>query len=308
MNKTLQKTLFTLIFCSLTTVSLNAQISTGFDTSEGFTVGAVIGGQNGWTQFDTDPPSFTQPIVSSDNPFAGDAALRIADEPAFADGTNTGGFSPPVPYAANSPSTTSVQVSITDEEGADYFVIGQSPMEMAATYRVQFNFLGNIFVVDDIGAGPVFVDTGVAFNRVGDYVELRVEFDPVAGAIRYFYGGSLIYTGVVWSGTTVEEVILGSDNFQGLSLVQPAFADFDSLSFVEGGFATPLSTFCSDFEDLVPDVFFSNIGDGWQYFHTQPAAPGFFFGDAPQGQQISNLADADGDPGLNSVARSARRW
>ncbi len=84
MNKTLQKTLFTLIFCSLTTVSLNAQINTGFDTSEGFTVGAVIGGQNGWTQF---AASTTQPTVSSDNPFEGDAALRIADDPALADGT-----------------------------------------------------------------------------------------------------------------------------------------------------------------------------------------------------------------------------
>ncbi len=57
----------------------------------------------------------------------------------------------------------------------------------------------------------------------------------------------------------------------------------------------PLATFCSDFEDLVPDSQFLPIGDGWTFFATDPV--GTYDGPAPQGPQISNLADASGDPG-----------
>lgn len=57
-----------------------------------------------------------------------------------------------------------------------------------------------------------------------------------------------------------------------------------------------LGTFCSDFEDLVPDALFTPVGDGWQFFHNQPAG-GDYFGFAPQGPQICNLADVSGDPG-----------
>ncbi len=35
-------------------------------------------------------------------------------------------------------------------------------------------------------------------------------------------------------GTTVEEVILGSDNFHGIAPTQPAFGDFDNLSLCSG--------------------------------------------------------------------------
>ena len=65
------------------------------------------------------------------------------------------------------------------------------------------------------------------------------------------------------------------------------------------GVPTPLSVFCSNFEDLVPDVESSPIGEGWRYFHTNVAgAPETGYGgNAPQGPQISNLADEFGDPG-----------
>lgn len=58
---------------------------------------------------------------------------------------------------------------------------------------------------------------------------------------------------------------------------------------------TPLSIFCSDFENLVAGPEYSPIGSGWQFMHNAPS--GTYFGDAPQGRQISNLADAEGDPG-----------
>ncbi len=73
---------------------------------------------------------------------------------------------------------------------------------------------------------------------------------------------------------------------------------YDNVEFTDGSkppVATPLSTFCSDFEDLVPDSLFLPIGDGWTFFATDPV--GSYDGPAPQGPQISNLADASGDPG-----------
>ena len=62
-----------------------------------------------------------------------------------------------------------------------------------------------------------------------------------------------------------------------------------------------LSSFYSDFEDLVPAPAFLPIGDGWLFFHTNVAGlpETNYGGDAPNGPQISMLADADGDPGVH---------
>ena len=69
------------------------------------------------------------------------------------------------------------------------------------------------------------------------------------------------------------------------------------------GIPTPLSLFCSDFEDLVPAAVGMPIGDDWRYFHTNVAGmpETSYGGPAPQGPQISNLADADGDPGTSGT-------
>ena len=76
---------------------------------------------------------------------------------------------------------------------------------------------------------------------------------------------------------------------------------YDNVNFtnVPVSPSTPLAPFCSDFEDLVPGAVYTPIGDGWLFFHTNvPTLPETSYGgDAPQGPQISNLADADGDPG-----------
>lgn len=79
---------------------------------------------------------------------------------------------------------------------------------------------------------------------------------------------------------------------------QPSPQDVFGLQSVYG-VPIPLTVFCTDFEDLVPAAEFSPIGEGWEYFHTNVAgaAETSYGGFAPQGPQISNLADADGDPG-----------
>ena len=206
----------------------NADIMTSFDSSEGFTAG-VADGQNG---YDAYVASTTQPVIETANPFSGDQHLRISDDPAIADGTSTGVFSPLDTPAAVLGSTLSIEVYIDDAVGADYNIIGQSPSQGFLTYQVNFNFQGNIRVVDDIGAGLAFIDTGVAYQQQS-YANLTIDFDPVAGTIEYFYDGSSIYVGGLVAGTNVEGLVINSDNWQGTSGSSPAFADFDDLSLVQ---------------------------------------------------------------------------
>jgi hypothetical protein len=230
------KFLFLLAFTLVPLPTVSADIITSFDTAEGFTVGSIIGGQNGWTQF---AASTTQPIISSDNPLTGDGHLRIGDDTTIADGTAVGAFSPTDVAVANQSSITTVDMFIDDDGGADYRIQGQSPTEGLATFIINFGFQGDIVVADDTGGGPAFVDTGATWDQT-TYTEVVIDFDTVAGTIDYSYNGSLIYTGNIWAGTRVEEVILRGDNFQGVAGNAPnAFADFDNFSLIQGAVAIP---------------------------------------------------------------------
>lgn len=69
-------------------------------------------------------------------------------------------------------------------------------------------------MLDDLGAGLQFVNTGMDFSP-GSYENLTVVTNAATDTIDYFYGGNLFYSSVagVFSATAVEQVILTSDNF-----------------------------------------------------------------------------------------------
>lgn len=222
-----------MLFCFVA-APVFADIETGFDSGEGFVVDTIVGGQNDWTQFEA---STTQPTISDDNPAGGDQHVRLADDPALADGSNVGPFSPLDVVDGNQESALSVMMFINDDNGADYDVVGQTPIEGFLSYRVKFNFAGaaggqTISVLDDPGGTLAFQDTGVLWEQ-GVYRELRVVFDPANSQIEYFYDGNSIYVGNVFAGTRIEQVIFLSDNFQGLSNTPDASGDFDELSLVQ---------------------------------------------------------------------------
>lgn len=197
-----------------------AAYSTGFEPGEGFVPGP-IGGQAGWTNF----AGATEGQVSTANPAAGLQHLRIAKQVGRPAGALTGGFSP-VFGGSMAPTVVSVDVAISALDGADYDVVPQAPSQGFLTARVKFSYLGDILVLDDTGAGLVFVDTGDDWVA-GGYRNLRIEIDSGADSINYYYDNALIHTsatGIV-AGTQVEQVVLLSDNFQ-LSDV----GDFDNLS------------------------------------------------------------------------------
>jgi len=193
-------------------------LTTGFEAAEGFSAGYCA--QNGWTAFSA---SAVEGQISLANPYSGAQHLRISFDPAVAAGTNIGCFSPDIGAQPVQPNNMSIYVAISGAGGADYFINPQAPSQGLTTARVRFEYMGNIWVLDDLGSGAQWVDTGVAWN-VGPYTRVDIAVDPGANTIHYSYGGTPIYTGVVFAGTTIEQVVLFTDNWN-----IGDYGDFDSL-------------------------------------------------------------------------------
>jgi len=202
---------------------------TGFETAEGFTVGA-IDGQNGYSTF---LAAQFAPEISAENAASGSQHLRLGNGGATV-GTSNGAFSPVFATGTNDVYTLSLDIAINDELGADYTVVAQDTVAGLLNFRVRFDFEGNIFVVDDLGSGGVFVDTGVAWNP-GAYNNLTVVQDIANDSINYSYNGSTFYTSSNWNNNTgLNQFVLFSDSFQ----VPGGFGDIDNVSLV-GAEAVP---------------------------------------------------------------------
>ncbi|MBX3357911.1 MAG: hypothetical protein KF745_05740 [Phycisphaeraceae bacterium] len=202
----------------------------GFETAEGYVVGP-LDGQLGWA---TAPAATATQSVTTANPYAGNQNFRMVNNAGNPNGTNQLAFSPVLGVFAGGQSETSMQINLSNDGGADYDVVGQAPSQALLTWRVKFSWTdangtgpGTIFILDDLGGGLGFVDTGVAWNT-GAYTELRVLTDSVADTITYFYGGAPLYTGVagIFAGTSVEQVVMLNDNFQ----LPGETGDFDNVS------------------------------------------------------------------------------
>jgi hypothetical protein len=203
----------------------------GFEPAEGYFVGP-LNGQQGWTTFDSTP---NQPTVSNAHPQSGSQHLRLVDTPSVADTTLSGGFSPALPTAPNERRTTSVGISINNTQpgpdgGAAYSVVGQEIGPAALiSFRVTFEFTGDVLVVDDVNNDDVleFVDTGANWTT-DNYMKLHVFHNPAQDQIAYFLNDQLIYTSVdgIFAGTNVAQAVLFSDNF----FLAGESADFDNLA------------------------------------------------------------------------------
>lgn len=196
--------------------------STGFEPADGFAPG-YIGGQAGWTGF----AGTAQGVISAAHPAAGTQELRISRDPSNPAGNYTGGFSPVQSALGVGDYVTSMDVYISYALGANYGVVLQAPSQGYLSARLEFDWLGDIIVLDDTGSGLGFVDTGVAWTP-GVYKNLTIDLNSITGAIDYYYDGSLVYSGVngVFAGTSVEQVVLYSDNWQ----YAGEFGEFDNLS------------------------------------------------------------------------------
>jgi hypothetical protein len=200
----------------------------GFEASEGFSLGP-FDGQKSWTVSGIDLPFAA---ISNANPFTGSQHLRMSSDTTTGTGVLRIALSPEQTTAPNTPCTIYIKVNISNDGGADYDLVGQAPSQGVIAWRVKFSWSddsltgpGMIYVLDTISGSLVYANTGITWTP-GVYKELRVDFDPLGSAIRYFYDGSLIYTGHMVSATTVEQIAILHDNWQKTGET----ADFDALS------------------------------------------------------------------------------
>jgi hypothetical protein len=209
---------------------------TGFETAEGFLVGH-INGQQGWA---TGAAPDTWPQVSTLHPAAGNQHLIFQDDPAAPPAFGSIlGFGPshdPAGYY-------SVQVSISNTGGSNYYLNPQSPSLALSCTRVAFaatdqdadTVAGDILVISDPdGPGPApsaFFNTGVE-HTPGVYKEFRIEHVG-SGQYNYFYDGVQIAgplfgfhnaAGVTCNGW--QEMVYIDD--QGSQAVAGEHADFDN--------------------------------------------------------------------------------
>ncbi len=203
--------------------------STGFESSEGFSVGN-IDGQNGYTVFTA---AANGPVIASNNPNGGNQHLQLGYDPGAPLGTSNGVFSEEFDTTGADIYTLSFDLAIGDTGGADYFFVGQDTVAGFLSFYVNFSYLGNIQVVD----GGTWTDTGVAWN-IGDYTNLTIIQDFAAGTSTYLYGGNEIYSSAIWNtgALGVNQFVLFSDNFH-LNEV----ADIDNLTFTGEAVPEPMT-------------------------------------------------------------------
>lgn len=219
-------------------IAPNSEIETATALSTGFEAPFVpgsIGGQQGWTVSTVSAVPITTANISTATPQAGAQHVRLTDF--GANGTVVGAFSPNLPQPANDASQTNVSVMITNSGGADYRVQAQSPTQAFLTWRVDFDFQGDINVVDFNTAGTLaLIDTGLNWTP-GQYFDLGVTFEPggpvgtpataPAGRITYTLNGVPFYTAdTLVAGTAVDQMLFLNDSFQLLN----ESGNFDNLS------------------------------------------------------------------------------
>jgi hypothetical protein len=174
--------------------------------------------------------------ISAANPHAGAQHLRLVRNPSAGQGASHNLLAPNNPgIAPNSPSQVTMMVNISNDQGADYDVIGQAPSQASVAWRVKFSWSdatgagpGSIFILDNTGAGIAYEDPGVVWTP-GVWKQLKVQFDPAMGQIRYYYDGVHIYTGSIFAATCVQQLVWFDDNYH----LTGERGDFDGVTWLD---------------------------------------------------------------------------
>lgn len=185
-----------------------SSVDTGFEASEGWALGPLP--QNGWLLGSGDAGY----DVVATNKNGSVNSLQLHKNALAAQGNAQLAFSP-----LNSDSTRTrvcFDFKMDDAAGANYAVISQSPSQALLTWRVEFDYGGNIFVLDldNTGTNVQFVDTGISWATGYQWKKIQVDIDSAGGTIEYRYNNALIYTGALFAGTANEQIVLRHDNFQ----------------------------------------------------------------------------------------------
>ena len=217
-------------------------LATGFESP--FAPG-TINGQQGWTVSTISSVPVTGESISTTTPIAGAQSLKTIKSTAASAGTTVGAFSPVAAQTAPDASLTSFSMRVDgvtpgSAGGADYYVSGQTPAQAFVSWRVNFNYLGPIRVLDYPGVGQTgtlsYVNTGVNWTP-GTQYDISVAFVPsptalpgattATGSIVYSINGVPVYTAdSLVAGTTVDQYVVTNDSFQ----VSGESMTFDNLN------------------------------------------------------------------------------
>jgi RHS repeat-associated protein len=213
----------------------------GFEPVDGFNTG-FIGGQMGWTVFSGNT---SQPVVSTANPAGGSQHVRVAQQAGLSG--NVGAVSPSFGTRPAGHYVVSLDVAVSGKGGSSFYISPFSSSQGAATAYLVLYQTGDIYVYDNGGGGLGWYDTGADWTT-GSYRAVTIDMDATANTIKYSYGGSLIYTGAVWGGTSVERVRFYGDN------AGTQFGDFDNLTVQGLGLPQPdlVTAQLTNWNDSIP--------------------------------------------------------
>ncbi len=228
-----------------TTGGINPGInySTGFEPEEGFALGYIsasggtpvgCGGvafpcwghitstscQGGSGPVCT--PSLITPTIENINPAIGIQHLRLTHDPTTR--TNVGGYGIGIdaryPYTAGvvsrpvAPNTVSVDVAISYPGGMNFRLQPQSNTQGLPASFFMFYYDGSIYILDDLcgTVGLSYQYTGAYWDITDGYQNVTIAMNPCADVINYYYADELIYSGCVFAGSNLEQLVILGDN------------------------------------------------------------------------------------------------
>jgi len=218
------------------TLTVKAQETFSFETSEGFDLGPIEG-QN---EFGADGDIYQ---IVSDDATDGDNSLLIGTtNTALGTNVTAGVYSPALTLAGDVVFSFDIKLSELGEEAANFFIAPQAPSQEMVTSRMGFFNDGQVAIVkegDDGELGYYLLGTvsedGTEFTpfeaEAGQWYNVRMEHYFSEDIIGYFIDDELLQTSTIWAGDAVENFVILSDN-----LNSTANVDNISLSAPVAGF------------------------------------------------------------------------
>ena len=208
-----------LMFALFAGITLNAQIETSFEAVDGW-IEASIDTQNGWTS-----NAAANTLINSVNASDGTMSLQLVPTNG---GALTIAFSPLL-ASTEDVVTVTVDMFVDSNAGTQSTVelATQTPTQGLLTTRTAFNPDDTVTVLDDTdGMGTFgFLPAGTFVRDI--WFEFQIEYRFAEGEILYYIDGNLIFTGTVWAGTIVEQVLPLFDNME-------SGAFYDNIRYQDG--------------------------------------------------------------------------
>ena len=240
------KKLLLLFIFTLTCFESFSQFSTSFESSEGYTLGAIPQGVWGNTSL------VTNREISNEYASDGQQSLKLSGNNGTVH-TRAGVVS----------STNEVTAGIVEVKfkfyyvpaadltnGSDFFFAPQSPTEATVVTFYRFTFDNKILVVDNSSGTAAFTDTGYTFE-FNQWYDCKIVIDFANSNIDYYLDNTLIFNAPTWTAATkVGNLAITNDNYEGS-------AYFDEISYFDPSLQTSqfseniLSVFPNPTKDIV---------------------------------------------------------